>query len=169
LREDGFEAERLLLSWVGYFENLHAPRSLTEVRVRELFGSILHTEAVDSEDDEVTWVETTLGSTADFFAVTAGHQFVNLVPRHTAVNAVLLALASHGGRSNGRESQRKNEGLFARGEPNFPARSDACPQDRREKHEWQLTPRWSSSTTNSTVKLVHLRRQLFDCVRKTSQ
>ena len=74
-----------------------APRSLTDVRVRELFGSILHTGAVEREDEESTWVETILTSTADFVAVTRGHQFDNLVPRRAAVNAVLLSLASGGG------------------------------------------------------------------------
>jgi hypothetical protein len=78
MREDGFEAERLLLSRLGPLETGGTPRSLTEVRLRELFGSVLHTEAVDPEDDEATWIETILGSTADFFAVTRGRQFVNL-------------------------------------------------------------------------------------------
>ena len=75
---------------------------MSEVRVRELFGSVLHTDAVDHEDGETTWVETILGTTADFFAVTKGRQFVNLVPRRTAVNSVLLALVSDNGRTSGR-------------------------------------------------------------------
>ena len=91
MREDGFEAERLLLSRLGPLETGGRPRSLTEVRLHELFGPVLHTGAVDPDDDEAAWVETTLGSTADFFAVTRGRQFVNLVPRQTALNAVLLA------------------------------------------------------------------------------
>lgn len=89
------EQPRLLLSRLGPLEAGGPPRSLTEVRLHELFGPVLHTEAVDSDDDEAAWVETILGSTADFFAVTRGRQFVNLVPRQTALNAVLLAL-THG-------------------------------------------------------------------------
>lgn len=107
LREDGFEAERLLLSRLGPLEIGGTPRLLTEVRLRELFGSVLHTDAVDPEDDEATWVETILGSTADFFAVTRGRQFVNLVPRQTALNGVLLALVSDNGRTTERGGQHK--------------------------------------------------------------
>lgn len=101
MREDGFEAERFLLSRLSPLEGDGAPWLMTEVRVRELFGSVLHAEAVDPEDDEATWVETILGSTADCFAVTKGRQFVNLVPRRIAVNAVLLALISEDGRTKG--------------------------------------------------------------------
>jgi hypothetical protein len=54
----------------------------------------MHTEAVDREDDEAIWVKAILTSTADFFAVTKGRQFENLVPRHTLINAVLLAVVS---------------------------------------------------------------------------
>jgi hypothetical protein len=71
-----------------------------------LFGSILHTEAVERDDDESKWAEAILTSTADFFAVTKGHQFENLVPRRTAVNAVLLAVISGSDRTNGGESER---------------------------------------------------------------
>jgi len=109
MREDGFEAERLLLSQLSPLEGPGRSWSLTEVRVRELFGSVLHTEAVDPDDDEATWVETILGSTADFFAVTSGQQFVNLVPRRTAVNAVLLALISDNERAQRARSSPNNE------------------------------------------------------------
>ena len=53
------------------------------------------------------WVETILTATADFVAVTRGHQFENLVPRRAAVNAVLLSLVSGSDRRNGRERERK--------------------------------------------------------------
>ena len=52
-------------------------------------------------------VETFLTSAGDFVAVTRGHQFENLAPRHAAVNAVLLSLASGSDRRNGRERGRK--------------------------------------------------------------
>jgi hypothetical protein len=97
MREDGFEAERYLLSHLAPHEGT-APWSLTEAGVRDLFGSVLHTESVDPQDDEATWVKNILGSNADFFAVTRRTQFVNLVPRRTAVNAVLLALVSGTGK-----------------------------------------------------------------------
>jgi len=106
MREDGFEAERLLLAHLGPIEGDGTAWSLTEIRVRDLFGSVLHTEAVDHEDAEATWVETILGTTADFFAVTKGRQFVNLVPRRTAVNSVLLALVSDNARTSGRRPTR---------------------------------------------------------------
>jgi len=83
-----------------------APRSLTDVRVRELFGSTPHTDALEREDDDRNWVETILTSTADFAAVTRGHQFETLVPRRAAVNAVLLSLVSGSDRTNGRERER---------------------------------------------------------------
>jgi hypothetical protein len=75
--EDEFRTERVLLNQVVELglEQPGAPRSLTDVRVRELFGSILHTDAVEHEDEESTWVETILTSAADFVAVTRGHQF----------------------------------------------------------------------------------------------
>jgi hypothetical protein len=104
MREDGFEAERLLLAYLSPIEGDGTAWSMTEARVRHLFGSVLHTEAVDHEDGEVTWVETVLGTTADFFAVTKGRQFVNLVPRRTAVNSVLLALVSDNGPTSGRRA-----------------------------------------------------------------
>jgi hypothetical protein len=97
MRADGFEAERLLLSRLARLEVSEKRRTLTEVRARELFGSVLHTEAVDRVDDEDIWLEMALGSPSDFFAVTEGRQFVNLVPRQSALNAVLLALASNSG------------------------------------------------------------------------
>lgn len=110
MREDGFEAERLLLSRLAPHEIIPSPWSLTEARVRELFGSVLHTGSVDPQDDEATWVEMILGSTADFFAVTRGHQFVNLVPRRTAVNAVLLAMVYGSGKGGGGENPRRRQG-----------------------------------------------------------
>jgi hypothetical protein len=76
---------------------------LTDVRIRELFGSILHTDAVEREDEESTWVETIFTSTADFVAVTRGHQLENVVPRRAAVNAVLLSLVSGSDRGTGAE------------------------------------------------------------------
>jgi hypothetical protein len=106
--EDEFKTERVLLGQVVDLEQQSdAPRSLTEIRVRDLFDSILHTEAVEREDDEGKWVETILTSTADFVAVTRGHQFENLVPRRAAVNAVLLAVTSGRDRTNGRAGERK--------------------------------------------------------------
>jgi hypothetical protein len=105
--EDEFRTERVLLDQVVALEQPDAARSLTEVRVRDLFGSILHTDAVEREDDEGKWVETILTSTADFVAVTRGHQFENLVPRRAAVNAVLLAVVSGSDRTNGSEGERK--------------------------------------------------------------
>jgi len=104
---DGFVAERLLL---GRLEPLEVPgklRTVTEARARELFSSVLHTDAVDSRDGEDTWLETILGGSSDFFAVTTGRQFVNLVPRSTALNAVLLSLVSdRGGPTAGNPKSR---------------------------------------------------------------
>jgi hypothetical protein len=107
--EDEFRTERVLLNRVVELglEEPGAPRWLTEVRVRELFSSILHTDALEREDDDRNWVETILTSTADFVAVTRGHRFENLVPRRAAVNAVLLSVASGGDHRNGRERERK--------------------------------------------------------------
>jgi hypothetical protein len=93
-QEDGFVAERLLLTHLELLEVPGKLRTVTEARARELFSSVLHTEAVDSRDGEETWLETILGSGSDFFAVTTGRQFVNLVPRAIALNAVLLAMIS---------------------------------------------------------------------------
>jgi hypothetical protein len=104
---DNFAPERSLLGQVHGLEVPDGQRTLSEVRVRELFGSILHTEAVERDDDEAKWVEAILTSTTDFFAVTRGHEFENLVPRRTAVNAVLLAMISGSDRTNGRASEPK--------------------------------------------------------------
>ena len=107
--EDEFRTERVLLNEVIHLdlEQPGAPRSLTEVRVRELFGSILHTDAVEREDEDTDWVETILTSTADFVAVTRGHQFEDLVPRRAAVNAVLLSLVSGSDSTNGPKREQK--------------------------------------------------------------
>jgi hypothetical protein len=107
--EDEFRTERVLLDQVIDLglEQPGAPRSLTDVRVRELFGSILHTDAVEREDEEENWVVTILTSTADFVAVTRGQRFENLVPRRAAVNAVLLSLVSGNDHKNGHERERK--------------------------------------------------------------
>jgi hypothetical protein len=93
-QDDDFAAERFLLATFGPLETEDALRTLSEMRVKDLFGSILHTDAVDRADNEEQWIATIVGSTADYFAVTAGGQFVNLVPREAAVNAVLGALVS---------------------------------------------------------------------------
>jgi hypothetical protein len=101
--DDGFEPERVLLDKVRALEPPDTTRRLTEDRVRALFRPILHTKAVELEDDERKWAEAILTSTADFVAVTRGRQFENLVPRRRAVNAVLLAVISGRNRTNGRE------------------------------------------------------------------
>jgi len=91
----------VLLDKVSTLEKLGKTQRLTEVSVRELFGPILHIEAIEREDDEEKWVEAILTSTADFVAVTRGRQFKDLVPRREAVNAVLLAVISGKDRTNG--------------------------------------------------------------------
>jgi hypothetical protein len=93
-QEDGFVAERLLLNHLQPLEMPDKRRTVTETRAHELFSSVLHTDSVDSRDGEETWLETILGSGSDFFALTTGSQFVNLVPRMVALNAVLLAVIS---------------------------------------------------------------------------
>lgn len=100
-QDDDFAAERFLLATFGPLETEDARRTVSEMRVRDLFGSVLHTDAVDRDDSEQQWIATIVGSTDDYFAVTSGGQFVNLVPREAAVNAVLLTLVS------GRDSEQK--------------------------------------------------------------
>jgi hypothetical protein len=105
--EDGFEAERFLLGRLAPLEISEKRRTLTEVRARELFASVLHTDAVDrDDDDEDIWLSTVLGSPSDFFAVTEGRKFVNLVPRRSALSAVLRTLASNSGGVGGKGALR---------------------------------------------------------------
>ena len=91
---DGFLPERLLLNWLHAVEISDERQVVTQTRLEELFRPVLHTESVDRDETEERWLETILGTTGDYFAVTAGGQFNNLVPRWTAVNAVLLSVVS---------------------------------------------------------------------------
>ena len=66
--------------------------AISEQRLKELFLSVLHVDAVDRDDPDERWVSTTIGSTSDYFAVTSdGGQLVTMVPRSRALNAVLLS------------------------------------------------------------------------------
>lgn len=89
---DGFLPERLLLENLAPLETGDSNWRITESRIRDLLGSVLFTAAVDRDDSEDRWVETIVGSTAEYFAVTSGGQLATLVPRSSAVNAVLLTL-----------------------------------------------------------------------------
>src|SRR5262249_7039622 len=75
---DGFEPERLLLNHVAPMEQApFTTPGITTVRLRELFGAVLHTGAIDRDDDESVWIRTILGSTEDYIAVTRGPEFLN--------------------------------------------------------------------------------------------
>jgi hypothetical protein len=91
---DGFVPERLLLDHVGPLERSPDAAGITAVRLRDLFGPVLHTAAIDRDDEEGAWVRTVLGSIDDYLAVTRAGDFVDIVPRAVAVNALLLALTS---------------------------------------------------------------------------
>ncbi|MGW6058043.1 hypothetical protein [Streptomyces sp. NPDC055189] len=94
--EGDFAPERALMHQLGPLESPDTQRHVTVSRLNELFAAILHQESVDQDDPQRRWIDLILKSTADYFAVTTGHRrFVSLVPRRSAVNAVLLSLV-HG-------------------------------------------------------------------------
>jgi hypothetical protein len=92
MRQDRFVPERFLLRKLADLESEDAQWGISEQRLRDLFGSILCTDAVDRDDAEEQWVAMTIGSTAEYFAVTSSGQLVGMIPRFRALNAVLLSL-----------------------------------------------------------------------------
>lgn len=104
---DEFTPERFLLQHLQPLEASMSRGSaegpigylwMNNSRVTDLLDSVLHTEAVDKKEGEKRWVEVILGSTDDFFAVTSNREFVNLVPRRAATNAVLLSVIGRSSR-----------------------------------------------------------------------
>ncbi len=100
VQELNFLPERLLLQQIEILEAPGADWRITESRLRDLLGSVLFTDAVDRDDSEESWIATIVGSTAEYFAVTSGGQLITLVPRSSALNAVLLTLLRGRGRAD---------------------------------------------------------------------
>ncbi|MDH3299237.1 MAG: hypothetical protein OES24_01895 [Acidimicrobiia bacterium] len=92
---DGYDflvPEHILRDEIRGVEQDAPDNRVTDSRLRDWLGSVLHEDSVDRDEDEATWTATIVRSTAEYFAVTSNDQLVDLIPRQRALNALMLKL-----------------------------------------------------------------------------
>ncbi|MEV5539727.1 hypothetical protein AB0L13_22990 [Saccharopolyspora shandongensis] len=107
--DDAFLTERLLLNKLQPLEDsMRDELDVTAPRARDLFAPVLHDESVGKEASEDEWLRAVLDGTTDYIAITDHGQYVNLITRDAAVNAVLRSLVGEHARST---RKRAGEGI----------------------------------------------------------
>jgi hypothetical protein len=95
--DDPHLPERFLLDQLRPLEGSQQPEQrekleVTAARLKDLFGPVLNTDALDTQKPGAAWVDGILDGTAPYVAITSRGQFTSLVPRDVAINAVLRSL-----------------------------------------------------------------------------
>jgi hypothetical protein len=88
-----FAPERLLAAELGRsIEMLEKPAGISIVRLRDLFGAILHTDVVDESWDRDRQLDAALSGAAPYVAITHRGRYSQLLARQVAFGEVLKAL-----------------------------------------------------------------------------
>jgi hypothetical protein len=65
------------------------PNSVSVIRLRDLFGSVLRTSSLDETRSAQTQIETILSRDDKYVAVTQDERYVKLVPRLAVVSSIV--------------------------------------------------------------------------------
>jgi hypothetical protein len=94
---NAFADEQFLLTELAPLEE--QPRTVTLVRLADLFGPILHAATLDEHDSDDAWLHTALSQDDDYLAVTRGQVYVGLLSRAAVLARIVGVLVGRSARA----------------------------------------------------------------------